>query len=432
MDPKSILSYCRRNHTSVDFCNDILDDGETIRIFAFARDDKQNRICPFCNSKDVIIKDRPKITIKYSIFLCENLPVYIELTKIKYRCKNCNHVFTPHIDLLPPSSSISNDTRWSVYRLSSKVISFKALASIVNISLPSAIKIFTQMVHYERKKLPRVLCIDEKSFKTEYGKYVCIFSDGESGEVIDVLPGRTFPVLSRYFNKISEKERKNVEFFASDMFEGYRTIKNIYLPKSIHIIDYFHLSNLFRNTINIIRISYMKHFNYEGYVYEFLKSKWKTFLSPHIYSMKPEVYNKTYEVEGEILDYMTLLERIYNLCPKLLEIKVLYKDFYDLIDKDSEEDEVAEALDYIINKCSLSDVKSINTIGETIKSFYHEIVDTYSIKNYLNVSNAVAEGNNRFIDSIINVSFGLGSFTILRNRIMHCKRDDKNKKSTGF
>lgn len=101
------------------------------------------------------------------------------------------------------------------------------------------------MVFEPKIKLPIAMCIDEKHFKTEHGKYVFVISDALNGKIIDMIESRKKEYLVKYFSKFSKEERDKVEFITSDMYEVYRDIKSMFFPKALYIIDKFHVVRLF-------------------------------------------------------------------------------------------------------------------------------------------------------------------------------------------
>ena len=91
-------------------------------------------------------------------------------------------------------------------------------------------------------------------------------------------------------------------------------------------------------------------------------------------------------------------------------------------------DETKKMIDFFINKFSKSTVKSLNEIAKTFKHWYEKIINSYS-KNTFGVvlTNAMAESNNNYIQTLINIGYGYSNFKRLRKRLLymssHKKRD---------
>ena len=60
------------------------------------------------------------------------------------------------------------------------------------------------------------------------------------------------------------------------MYEGYRTVKKKYFKNAVHIIDFFHITKLFTETIQIIRKQVMRKLDYGSEEYNFLNQNGKS------------------------------------------------------------------------------------------------------------------------------------------------------------
>lgn len=80
-----------------------------------------------------------------------------------------------------------------------EMLTYEQIGRMYDLTDSRVIQLFDKLVPYvPRRPLPKYLCIDEVKLETEYGKYVVILSDYESGEVIDVLKSRQDVIL--HFN----------------------------------------------------------------------------------------------------------------------------------------------------------------------------------------------------------------------------------------
>ena len=82
--------------------------------------------------------------------------------------------------------------------------------------------------------------------------------------------------------------------------------------------------------------------------------------------------------------------------------------------------EAKTKIDFFINQFSNSFVKELNDIANTFKNWYIEIVNFYS-KNMHDIvlTNATAESNNNYIQTLINIGYGYSNFKRLRKRILY-------------
>lgn len=75
-------------------------------------------------------------------------------------------------------------------------------------------------------------------------------------EAIDILPNRFKTDLIRYFKSIPSLERANVKAVAMDMYPVYRdVVKECFGPKTLCVIDRFHLVKEFNAQVDRIRLS---------------------------------------------------------------------------------------------------------------------------------------------------------------------------------
>lgn len=102
--------------------------------------------------------------------------------------------------------------------------------------------LFLQHVDTKRLPLPEVIMIDEvyTNFKDDC-KYSLVIMNFFTHNIIDLLSSRRDSYTSSYFLSIPLKERNNVKFIISDMYEPYLNYMNHYFLNSQTAIDSFHV-----------------------------------------------------------------------------------------------------------------------------------------------------------------------------------------------
>lgn len=162
------------------------------------------------------------------------------------------------------------------------------IAKQCNVSLSTVIRViqgFIPQLKRNKEYLPEVLLVDEFSaMKNRSGKFMFSCADGETGELIDVLPTREYNYIAAHFLSYSAKARRNVKFLVTDMHSAYiKLAKNVF-PKAKIIIDRFHIVQHMNRCFNNERIRTMKllkqHDSVEGKQYRQLKSLWRYLLIP--------------------------------------------------------------------------------------------------------------------------------------------------------
>ena len=87
----------------------------------------------------------------------------------------------------------------------------------------------------------------------------------------------------------------------------------------------------------------------------------------------------------------------------------------------------SNVINLFINKFSKSLNKELNNIGITFKNWYKEIINSYSKNTYgVVLTNAMAESNNNYIQTLINIGYGYTNFNRLRKRILYMS-SNKNR-----
>lgn len=381
------------------------------------------RKCPCCNSTKIHVKDVRVETIKHQFTSIINKRIVIQVTKRRFKCQSCHKTFTQDASFVEKRCRISDSIRWAIVEDLKEIVSFSFLARKYKISYQTVINTFDRLIHIGRAAMPTCLCIDEKRFSTDEGKFICVLGNARNSKVVDVIATRKKAWLFEYFDKIPEKERENTKFFVSDMFEGYRTVKKKFFPKAIHIIDHFHVKRLFTDALQTIRRSYMNTLPKSSDTYKFLKNKRKFFLV-NPYSDKAEKMQTIDKMTGAVYSVKELINFVIkSSCPSLLEIHNLYSDFCKYMCPDESEDDLRTSLDFIINKALNSNANAIKKIGSTLLSFYEETISYFVYFNQYRLSNASAENINCSLQKIITVSNGLRDYRLFRKRILYVLKE---------
>jgi len=109
---------------------------------------------------------------------------------------------------------------------------------------------YATIVFYRRRRVAcRVLMVDEKSLVKGHWGFSTIVSNGDTGAVVAVLPGRSEAVLDRFLARQSREWRNGVKVVATDMAACYRGAIAAHLPNATHVVDRFHVV---RNVMKIL------------------------------------------------------------------------------------------------------------------------------------------------------------------------------------
>lgn len=404
--------------------------------------------CPDCGCSATHIKNYVEKRIKHS--LLDDRRTTLIYRARRYVCPVCRRTYYEHNPFTFGSRRISARTTLNVLEdLKDFNETMSSVARRYNISPTSVASIFDQHVQLSRKKLPKVLSIDENyCFKSDRSKYVCILLDFISQDPVDLLPSRRYDDLASYFEKIPLEERRKVEIVCSDMYETYRSITRKYLPNARFCTDPFHVSQEFHRKMNSVRIRVMKGFNrnnseQDRNYYLLKKFNWILFkdtraadkcgrlFDPNrekVMNKKLGRYLNLYDIRDMILAMDTQLTEVYNL-------KLELSEFY----RDSSHKTAQKNLQELIPKFYASSIEEMNAFGRTLGKWGEGIVNSFTIVKYdykvnkgdgtvtalgQKSTNSIIENRNKYIKAVRNNANGYTCWPRFRNRVLYVLRKD--------
>ena len=374
--------------------------------------------CPICNQYTKSVHSKLKPIRSVYLDSCGQ-KVELIIHKRRFRCYNCNKIFTEEMNLTSKNGSISNATLIQIrkdlldYNMTINKIAEKNHVSkfIVRRELEEA----TSTIAEHIKNLPRVISFDEFKADTNKGKYAFILNDPIHKKVLEILPNRRKEYLIQYFTHT--ENRHSVEFVISDMYEPYLLVQKVMFPKVKYVVDRFHYIKYIMEALDKIRIRLQKEYGDKSKEYKLLKNKknvgllrkygndinwWvetERYKNGHLVKVLPGI------VLRELLEISDELKRGY-------ELKEL---FLDNINHATYE-EATSALSIWIELCKESKIEEFISAAKTIENWLEHIVNSFIDKKY---SNGFTEGTNNKIKVIKRNAFGYRNFDILRKRILY-------------
>lgn len=230
-------------------------------------------------------------------------------------------------------------------------------------------------------------------------------------------------VLIDYFNKVKVKDRLNVKYFISDMNDTYRDIKRIFFKDATHIIDRFHLIKAFNESITKIRTRILKQeIYYNDAEYRFLKKNWKIFLMNREKAEMKEFTN-AYDIKVPLTVKIDLCIRQY---PELYYAYWTKQEFLNETKKLMLYSQAEKVVDFYINKLEKNQIEEMQSIGTTFRNWRIQIINGLIRNPYgRRLTNAMAESNNNYIQTLIDASYGLPVFERMRKRVLYINRNRK-------
>lgn len=405
-------------------CSDPISGDDVIELYVEQRTDLK-RICPFCNSNNIKIKDYDTITVSLTTNPNEILKLYIK--KVRFLCKDCKRSFTPTIENIDPYCTISNKVKLMIVQEFEFIISFSNIAERYNVSITTIFNIFD--LYYPvvpRRTMPKILCIDEFHFSKEYDQnYCCALVDMSEKKLVDVIKNRKKEYLNEYFGNIPLWERENVRFFISDLYDEYKSARQKFFPNATHIADRFHIVLQLTRAINKRRVKVMNKIKDSNkMLYNFMKKNWVLFERSRF-----SIPNKEYKNSKTRIIYS--YDELFYDCLKLdNDLSIAYEELQRIISKKhftKPYDEV-EFFVKISERLSKCDDIEFKKVADTYIKWLEEISNAYtdfSINNHL--SNSMAENMNNHIKTIIKISYGMNNFERLRKRAIIVANNNKRK-----
>lgn len=348
---------------------------------------KDDRICPNCSSTKGHINGYYCVEINCSE--TDQIKDILRIKKVRFECQGCNKTYTMPIQGIERYSKISDQTKRMIVKDFYKMLSFEDISIKYGITRQRVLQIFDEVVNFvPRRQLPSVLCIDEIRFKGEYNQnYCCVLYDYNQRTIVDIIKNRQLAYLEECFSKIKENERNNVKIYISDMYDAYRTIRQKYFPKAIHIVDLFHVIRQLTRAVNKIRVKAMNNLDKGSLEYRFMKTQWKLFLC-----RKEDIPDRYYNEKKsfERYRYDALVHRCCLKDDALLKAYNVLQDLYHYNQKYNFK-EAFDFVNYIADRLIIMDDQILIDVGNTYRKWSAEIANGLAKANMVNIIQTVLQ-----------------------------------------
>lgn len=407
-DTTRLLLGIEDNHITIENSNRRTDGV----IQLFGKLDYLPKACPRCgivNDHEIINYGWRKTNVRFSKTLGNN--VILQLTRRNFYCKACQATFLAQTDLVPKHCSISNPTRKECLEKLNEPVSMKHIAnelstsaSFIGRQLMLAERDFQTNWHY----LPNVILMDEiKSTKSAKDSMSFEFMNGETHELIDILPFRTIHQLEIYFRRFDPSARENVKVIVTDMNYTYPKLTQHVFPNAIVVMDKFHIINALNRSFNKTRVRLMKQFSTSSREYHALKRYWKLLLVP-----SEQLDYEHFHKWTNFPYWVTAKDVVHNLLSLSNELKQTY-EILNKLTKAIHNKNWVNYNDALWNVRAVSD--EMKGTLDMLQYHHEDIKNTFNT----NYSNGPLEGSNNKIKTIKRASFGFQNFFRFRIRILY-------------
>lgn len=363
-------------------------------IKVFIKTNPKPHTCPVCGQVTSKIHDYRTQMIKDLPALRKQL--LLVLKKRRYVCK-CGKKFYESYDFLPKYHRMSNRLSAHINEEMRQCIPISIIAKNSGVSTHTVSRIFGFVNYPSVSKMPKVLCIDEFKGHTDAGKYQCILVDGESHQILDVLPSRNKSDLIRYFSSIPRYERLKVQYFVCDMCGYFSQVAREMFPNATLIIDKYHFVRQVTWAVENVRKRIQK--TMLPYLRKYFKRS-RSLILKHSSQLKD--HEKA--ALDVMLSYSDDLRQAYNLKEK----------FYKLCHESNFEEQKVMFGNWILYAQNTK-LKEFDACITAFCNWSKEILNAFKY----HYSNGPTEGKNNKIKVLKRVCFGFRNFNRFRNRILH-------------
>ena len=363
-------------------------------IIIYAEMERKEHNCISCGTATNPVHDYREQVIK-------DIPAFgklvsIVLRKRRYRCKHCGKRFFETNSFLPKYHRMT-------IRLCAFVIdklrderSFTSVAKEVNLSVSTVIRIF-DVISYPKPELSNSLSIDEFKGNTWGEKYQCILTDPVNKVVLDILPERYKPYLTRYFKGFTRAERDSVEYFVSDMWRTYSDVSDVWFKNATQVVDKYHWIRQAIWAFENVRKEEQKKLSTNLRKY-FKRSK--SLLIKRYDSLEEEQKQQV----NVMLYYSVNISRAY-----------FYKEQFLKILNSKDVESAKQAMSDWIQNAEDCGIPQFEKCAETMRNWYTGIINSFSTT----ITNGFTEGCNNKIKVLKRNAYGYRNFKRFRNRILH-------------
>ena len=391
----------------------MLNQDDEVLIFITTK--KSSTKCPYCSSNKIEIKEYRDRKINHTLFLAKNTTFYHH--QRRFKCLSCLKTFSESSPFAPRRARESYETiRLILKYAASYTRTWKDIGEMAHVSDTTAINIFDKYMNPPRRKLSKVLSMDEcYNDGNFHHAYSCILMDFLNQKIIDIIDGREKNILIKYFQTFSKEELNIVKYVVMDMWEPYLDVATLLFPNALVAIDSFHVIQNMTKALNDIRIKVMSRYESGTKEYYILKHWHKVIFNTQKVDeekMKIKGYNykwlNRYDIQQIILsldDDLKYAQRYYML--------------YRYHNMNSSKEEFKEKIKIFINDKDIVKIKEFVPIVEMLSNWEPYIINSFENVDGKRLSNGPIESFNANFGKLIKTSNSLYTHKRFRNRLMY-------------
>jgi transposase len=249
--------------------------------------------------------------------------------------------------------------------------------------------------------------LDETRFN-KIGKYqqpqwATTVADVANHSLIEILPGRNYVDIARWFNNQPHHFTNNLRYGALDLSNSYAAVYSVALPRVIQVVDPFHCLRLATTALDQIRRRVqVEQTGHRGR------------REDPLYKVRRLLLMNSDKLDEEMTQKINTLLSLGDPSAEVAlayRVKEALRDFYGAKDIEMAE----ETLQLIVDRCSKKAMpKELQVLARTIKRWFNKIMAWHQAR----VSNGPTEALNNLIKRIKRIGFGFTNFRNYRIRAL--------------
>ena len=185
-----------------------------------------------------------------------NIAVFFVYAMRRVDCPRCG-VTVEQVPWCDGKNHLTTSYRWFLARWA-KRLSWKETAEAFGTTWDSVFRSVKHAVSWglARRELEDIeaIGVDEISWTNGHSYLTLVYQiDGNVKRLLWIAQGRTEKSLQGFFEFLSEKARKGIQFVASDMCKAYLNVIAEQVPKAVNVLDRFHVMKNMNTAIDEVR-----------------------------------------------------------------------------------------------------------------------------------------------------------------------------------
>ncbi|MCY4650335.1 MAG: ISL3 family transposase [bacterium] len=242
-----------------------------------------------------------------------------------------------------------------------------------------------------RRQRCRVLLIDETSIRKRH-RYVTVVVNGDTGEVLAMVQGRSKQALSRFFVEQGPRWCHGVQTVVTDGSRSYRAAIGRYLPHTRHVLDRFHAVRWFTQGLTLVRRELQRR----------QPPGVKPAFEPDLFRARFALLKRHDHLSGA---EQKRLDRLFDTHPRLQVAWDALQQLYGLYEADDLQGAL-RALERFADLYETGQIPEYHTIVDTILNWSEEILAWHHNRH----SNGPLEGINNLIQTLRRTAHGFTNY----------------------